>query len=395
MQAHELFPNIIDASGFVELEGSGGHRKLRLCFLASGSVHTVRWMKDFAERDYDVHLVTFDKMDQVESARIHRLKYRSKLAYPFRILDVKRVVNEMNPDVLHALYISHYGVYAALSGFHPLIISVLGSDILIAPERSRIFRFGVQLALMKADLVHVGDEGGRKTLIELGCDPKKILTQEWGVDLDRFSPNARSQTLRDRLGIRNCYSVLSASSWKVDYNVDVLIKAIPLVLNRVPDVKFILLGGGGLEDHLKALADKLGVHENILFIGKVPYEEMPMYLASVDVFVDTISDYAHAFGRIIKRKGGMGIGQTTKEAMACGTPQVLPSHSSVNYDLFKGLTYKQLDYFDLAEKIVQLLQDQKARRRIGEESRRAVVEHCDQKTIAEGWHNIYHKLSRK
>lgn len=339
--------------------------------------------------------MTFDEMNPVAGAEIHRLKYRSKLAYPFRIFDVRRIVNEINPDVLHALYVSHYGVYSALSGFHPLIVSVLGSDILIAPERSRIFRFSVQLALMKADLVHIGDERGRRTLIELGCDPRKIFTQEWGVDVDRFSSNARSQVLRDRLGISNCYSVLSASSWKVDYNVDVLIKAIPLVLKRVPAVKFILLGGGALEAQLKELAEKLGVHENILFIGKVPYEEMPMYLASVDVFVDTISDYAHAFGRVIKRKGGMGIGQTTKEAMASSTPQILPDHSSINYDLFKGLTYRQLDYSDLAEKIVQLLQDQEDMRRIGKESRRAVVELCNEKAIAESWNSIYRKLSRK
>jgi len=369
--------------------------KLKLCFLASGSVHTLRWMKDFVERGHDVHLVTFDKMNPVEGVVVHGLKYRFKLAYPTRILDVRRTVNRINPDVLHALYISHYGVYAALSGFHPLIITVLGSDILIAPERARIFRLSVQLALTKADLVHIGDEAGKKTLIELDCNPRKIFTQEWGVDVNKFSPRARSQSLRDKLGISDRYSVLSASSWKTDYNIDVLIRAIPLVLEKIPDIRFIFLGGGNLENYLKALAEKLGVSENVLFVGKVPYEEMPTYLASVDVFVDTISDYAHAFGRIIKRKGGMGIGQTAKEAMACGTPQILPNHSSVNYDLFKGLTYKQLDHVDMAEKMIRLLQDQELRKRIGEESRKAVVDVCDQRKIAENWNDIYQRLSRK
>jgi len=246
-----------------------------------------------------------------------------------RIIDVKRAVNAINPDVLHALYASHYGVYAALSGFHPLIISALGSDILISPERSKMFRFSLQFALRKADLVHVADEGGRKTLIELGCDPRKILTQEWGVDTVRFAPNAKSEPLRQRLEIQDCYSVLSASSWQIDYSVDVLIRAIPLVLKQLPNVKFILLGGGVLEGDLKALAKKLGVHENVMFVGRIPYEEMPMYLASVDVFVDTISDYAHAQGRTIKRRSGMGIGQTTKEAMACGTPVIASNNSSI------------------------------------------------------------------
>jgi glycosyltransferase involved in cell wall biosynthesis len=380
---------------FVELERSKGHRKLQLCFLASGSVHTERWIKDFVQRDCEVHWVTFDTMSHFEGAKTRRLRYRSKLAYPLRIIDVKRAVNEINPDVVHALYASHYGVYAALSGFHPLIISALGSDILISPERSKMFRFSLQFALKKADLVHVSDEGGRKTLIELGCDPRKILTQEWGVETTRFSPNARSESLRQRLEIQDCYSVLSASSWQIDYNVDVLIKAMPLVLKQLPDVKFILLGGGVLEGNLKALAKNLRVYENTVFVGRIPYEEMPMYLASVDVFVDTISDYARALGRTIKRRSGMGLGQTTKEAMACGTPQILPDHSSINYKLFKGLTYRQLDHVDLAEKLVHLLRNEELRDRIGQESIRAVVELCDQDSIADRWYRIYHRLSRK
>lgn len=368
---------------------------MKLCFLASGSVHTIGWMRDFVERGHSVHLVTFDKLDQVKGVKIHRLKYRSKLAYPFRILDTRKLVREIKPDILHALYISHYGVYAALSGFHPLIITVLGSDILIAPERSRIFKTSIQLALKRADLVHVGDDAGRKTLIDLGCDSHKIFVQEWGVDLAQFSPAARSQSLRDKLGLSDHYTILSASSWKVDYNVDVLVRATPLVLEKLPDVKFILLGGGSLEAYLKTLAIRLGVSENILFIGKVPYEEMPMYLASADVFVDTIADYAHVSGRVIKRKGGMGIGQTAKEAMACGTPQILPDHSSINYDLFKGITYKQLDHVDLAERIVQLLQDKALRMKIGEESRRSVSEKCDKKKIVEKWNRIYQTLAEK
>lgn len=369
--------------------------KLKLCFLANGNIHTLRWIEDFVERGENVHLVTFDKIGPIANVKVHGLKYYSKLAYPFRILDVRKAINEIRPDVLHALYVSHYGVYAALSSFHPLITTVLGSDILIAPERARIFRLSVQLALRKADLVHIGDKTARKTLIDLGCDPKKIFIQELGVDVNKFSPKARSRTLQEKLEISNCYSVLCASSWKADYSVDVLIKAIPLVLKRLPNVKFILLGGGDLENYLKALAKDLEVYENVLFIGKVPFEEMPVYLASVDIFVDTISDYAHVFGRVIRRKSGMGIGQATKEAMACGTPSILPDHSSVNYELFKGLTYRQLDHVDLAEKIIQLLQDQELRRRLSEESRKAVLEICDQKKIAETWSIIYQKLSEK
>lgn len=370
-------------------------RKLKLCFLASESVHTSNWISDFVERGHDVHLITFGKIGFLRGVKVHNLKYHSKPAYPLRIIDVRNAVRSVKPDILHAFYVSHYGVYG-LSGFHPFIMTVLGGDVLIAPERANpLFRLSVQLALMRADLVHVSDNAGQKTLAELGCNPKKIIVQEWGVDVDRFSSKAKSEALREKLAINGCYSVLSASSWRVEYSVDVLIRAAPLVLKEIPNVKFILLGGGPLETYLKTLAKKLGVYESIHFAGKIPYEEMPEYLASVDVFIDTVSDYAYASGRLIKKKAGMGIGQTAKEAMACGTPQILPDHSSINYDLFKGLTYKQLNHADLAEKIIQLLQDKALRIKIAEESRASILEKCDKRKIAGEWNRIYQALKQK
>jgi len=368
---------------------------LILCFLASRGIHTIRWIKAFADMGHEVHLITFDRPYPIDDIIIHGLEYRFKFAYLLRTFDIRRMIEKINPDILHAMYISHYGIYAAFSGFHPVIMSVLGSDILISPERSFIYRTSLQIALNKADIVHIADEVGKKTLIELGCNPEIIFVQEWGVDVEKFSPEAKNQSFKKELGINSCYSVLCASSWKINYNVDVLVRAIPLVTKTIPNVRFIFLGGGELENYLKSLANKLDVSKNTIFIGKVPYDKMPMFLASVDVFVDTVSDYAYFFGRIIKRKGGMGIGQTTREAMACGTPQILPDHSSINHSIFRGLTYRQLDHTDLAEKIVYLLQNQELKKKISEESRQVIVEVCNQKRVAKRWHNIYKKMMQR
>ena len=367
---------------------------IRLAFLADGeSVHTKRWLRYFVGKGYDVHLIT-STAKPMKGVKIHELRFslarnayfRALVTFPLRVLKIRKKVKEINPDVLHAQYITNYGLCAALSGFHPLILSTWGSDIATDPESSRILRFFVEFALKKADLVHTSDEVGRKRLIELGCAPRKVFVQNWGVDANRFSPKARSQSLRRSLGIDDVYSVVCARYWKPQYRVDVFIKAVPLVLRKISDVKFILLGGGPLGPQLKELARRLGVYEDIVFVGKVPEEEMSKYLASVDVYVDTASD-------TLVGRGGGGMGQTTRQVMACGTPHVLSDNINVkSADWVQGLLYKQLDHRDLAEKIVQLLKDEKLRRKIGEESRKVALEICDLEKTMKQWETIYHKL---
>jgi glycosyltransferase involved in cell wall biosynthesis len=367
---------------------------VRLAFLADGkSVHIKRWLDQFLDRGYEVHLITFTGKP-VGEAQIHKLPYFGKLAYPLRIWSVRNAIKRINPDILHAHYISTYGVYAAFSGFHPLVLSTWGDDIDTDPERSRIIRSFVKFALRRADLVHTGDEIGKERLIELGCASRKILAQNWGVDTNLFSPTARSEPLRKSLGIDHSYSVVCARWWSLEYHVDVLIKAIPLVLRKIPNVKFILLGGGVLENRLKDSARKLGVYENTLFVGKVPPEEMPMYLASFDVYVDTVTDYTtRGSGDGPARRGGGGMGQTTTQTMACGIPQVLSNHLSVRLaKWFNGLMYEQSNPYDLAEKIVQLLADAKLRRRIGEESRRTILQTSDLEKTMKEWQTIYDRL---
>lgn len=368
---------------------------MKISFLADGrSVHTKKWLRYLADRGYEVHMINIGGMKPMEGVEIHKLRFLRKFAYPLTVWKIRKVVKEIDPDILHAHVISQCGVYGALIGFHPLVLSAWGSDISADPEKSRIIRFLVKFALKRADLVHTGDVAGKNRLMELGCDGEKIFVQPEGVDTNRFSPKARSQSLRRSLKIDNMYSVIITRWWILKYRVDVLIKAIPLVLKKIRDVKFILLGGGPLEDTLKELARKLGIYENVVFVGKIPYEDMPKYLASADVYVDTYSDYrVDALDDYLVAGGGGGMGSTTGEAMACGTAQICSDNISVKLGRwFQGLMYKQLDHRNLAEKIVQLLRDEKLRRKIGEKSRKVALEICDLEKTMKQWETVYHKL---
>jgi glycosyltransferase involved in cell wall biosynthesis len=338
-----------------------------LAFLANGeSIHTKRWLTYFVSKGYDVHLITFTP-EPIKGVKIHRLRYFRKFAYPLRIWNIRRAIKKVNPDILHAHYLSHYGVYGALAGFHPYIVSVWGSDIM---DCHHIKRLLVKFVLRKADVVD-GFEL-RKQLIDLGCNPNKIIPHPWGVDTDVFSPKVRTDDSRI------IYSVISARFWEPKYSVETFIRAIPLVLRSVKNVKFIMLGGGTLENKLKKLARKLGVYENIVWVGRIPEEDMPKYLADADICVGTFPRHA-------------GIGQTTKQAMSCGTSCIITEIVG-DVNTTPTLLYKQRDHQDLAEKILLLLGDEKTRKLMGDKSRNFVLKFFNMKKNMKVWENVYHKL---
>ena len=360
--------------------------------MASGvSVHTERWLGYFTDRGYDVHLLTFTE-SAIKDVTIHHIS-PSKIKLPLRLLKPKLLITKIKPDVLHSFYATHHGAIGLLSGFHPFILTVMGGDVTTATETSRIKKLMVKAVLRKADLVHVSDVMLKERVEELGCNSGKILLQEWAVNTNEFSPEAKDEYLKTQLGISDSYSVINAYPWESRYGVDVLIRALPYVLKEIPNVKLILLGGGTLEKELMELARNLGLVENVLFVGRVPREAMPKYLASVDVIVDTLADYAYDKDRTFKRPKGIGIGQTNREAMSCGTPQILSDNASFkSYKGFKGLMYKQLDHKDLADKVALLLKDKTLREKIGKESRQYALEYLNEDTIMKNWETIYHRL---
>jgi len=351
---------------------------IRLAFLADGeSVHTKRWLTCFVGKGYDVHLIT-STAKPIKGVKIHELRFslarnayfRAHASFPLRVWKIRKIVKEINPDILHAHYAINYGLCGALINFHPFIVSVWGSDIM---DCRHIKKLLVKFVLKKVDIVD--GFGLRKQLIDLGCNQNKIIPRSWGVDTDVFSPKVRTDDSRIM------YSVVCARFWEQQYSVETFVRAIPLVLRSVKHVKFIMLGGGTLENKLKKLARKLGVYENIVWVGRIPEEDMPKYLADADICVDTFPRH-------------VGIGQTTKQAMSCGIPCIITKSvdDTNTTKSFQCLLFKQRDYQDLAEKILLLLDDEKIRKLMGSESRKLVLKFFDMNKNMKVWENVYHNL---
>ncbi len=347
---------------------------MRICYIASPSIHTNRWVRYFADSGHEVHLITSSKLFGVgiDNVKLHLLQ---RFGPHIRIvnylinsvpmlLQFKRLIKSINPDIIHAHFIMETTLLGAASGFHPFVVTPWGSDVLIAPRRSMMSRWIVKYVLKRADLITYGGEHMGKILVKLGADPKKISLVYFGVDIQKFKPGQKDESLRGELGILDSPTIISLRCLKPIYDVESLINAVPLVLKEVPTAKFLILGGGSQETRLKELSKSLGVSDSVKFVGWVPEDELRRYLDLADIYVSTsLSD--------------AGLAVSTAEAMAYGLPVIITDFGDNRkwvQDGVNGFIIPLRAPEALASKIIRLLKDEEARRRFGSMNREIIME---------------------
>ena len=295
---------------------------MRICYIAPAeSIHTQQFVNYFAERGHEVHLISSRFMNGYDSrVEMHPLvrlipKVWKVSKYPSGIIclfQVRQLINRIKPDIVDAHYISFYAYAGVISGFHPLILTAWGSDILIAPKQNPVRRFFVKQALRRADYMVCRAPFFKEEMEKLGADPDKIAVILIGIDTERFKPAQKKEGLRRRLGMADSSPVvISTRSLAPIYDVETLIKAAPLVLKEIPQARFVIAGRGEQRNYLESLANRLGVSDSVRFIGWIPYNQIPQYLASSDVYISTSLSDSEA--------------KSLQEAMACGLAPVVTS----------------------------------------------------------------------
>lgn len=359
---------------------------MRLCFLASGdSIHSRIWIEYLVDKGYEIHWISLTPNDFGD---IRNVKFYSVNQFSVKLLDIisnaisiRKLVKQINPNILHGHYAGVNGILGALSGFHPYILTAWGSDVLIA-ARSRVKRPLIRFALKKADLVTCNGEGLRKEIERLGINPQKIKLIYWGINVQRFKPGNVNRELRNRLGIFDSPIVISLRNLDPIYDVESLINSVPLVLKKIPETKFLIAGKGSQETKLKRLVESLGVAANVRFVGWISHDDLLEYLVSSDIYVSTsLSDG--------------GLSQCTGQAMACELP-IITTDLHVNRDWIRdginGVIVPLKNPQALAEKIIMLIKAKDDRLRIGANGRKTIEDSLNFHREMEKVENLYKEM---
>ena len=162
-----------------------------------------------------------------------------------------------------------------------------------------------------------------------------------GADVDAFRPDVDVAEVRTRHGLGDRPVVVCVSRLVARKGQDVLIRAMPEIVRRVPDAALLIVGDGPYRDTLERLAFEAPLR-SVVLAGQVSEEELPLYYAAGDVFAMPCRT----------RRGGLeveGWGNVFIEAAAAGRPVVVGDSGGARESLVDGVTGHLVDGEDVAQ----------------------------------------------
>jgi glycosyltransferase involved in cell wall biosynthesis len=293
---------------------------MRLAFISDpNSVHTRRWLAWFAAAGHDVRLI--DPFGATVAPGLPDGTRVERLPVPVRRVPViglwprrrqlQRLLAQLDTQVLHGQFIRRYGWQAALSGFHPLVLSPWGSDLLKVRRSQVRTRWWNRFALRRADLVTVSSEGMRAASIRAGARPGRIELIHHGVDTDRFSPGPASAAIAARIAADGQPVIVSPRTIQPLYRQDVVVDAVARLSVGVQRPVIVLSARGADPaevTRVQRLAEAAGIGGQLRVLDDVPHEGLPDLLRLADVVVSVPDSDSFPV--------------TLLEAMACGRPIV-------------------------------------------------------------------------
>jgi phosphatidylinositol alpha-1,6-mannosyltransferase len=182
-----------------------------------------------------------------------------------------------------------------------------------------------------------------------------------GVDVETFRPGIDGSAVRERYRLAGRPVIVCVSRLVARKGQDVLIEALPAIRAAVPDATLLLVGKGPYERRLRALAERRGVRESVVFTGGVPFAQLPEHYAAGDVF---------AMPCRTRRKGFdvEGLGIVYLEASALGLPVLAGDSGGAPEAVREGETGFVVSGRDVAavtDRVVRMLRDDTLRRDLG------------------------------
>jgi glycosyltransferase involved in cell wall biosynthesis len=155
--------------------------------------------------------------------------------------------------------------------------------------------------------------------------------------------------MKASLGLADCRVIGFLGSFYAYEGLDLLLAALPKILAQAPDVRVLLVGGGPQEANLKAQAQRLGLADKVVFVGRVPHAEVSRYYDLVDLL---------AYPRHAMRLTELVTPLKPLEAMAQGHLLIasdVGGHKELIEDGATGFLFRAEDGEDLARKAMQAL----------------------------------------
>lgn len=245
----------------------------------------------------------------------------------------------------------------------------------------------------KADIIITVSDAMKGHLISLGYEPSKIRAIPNGVNHEKYDPNREEfsedtvREFREKIGVEDDPMILFIGRLTWVKGIVPLMRAMPEILNEVPDAKLIIVGVGDQEDSIDDIIESNNLQDNVITRYEfVEEEERLMYYASSDLAVfpskyepfGIVCTEAMSMGKPVV-VGAKGVSGFKEQVVASG-----PNRCGAHVDPESPT--------DIAKFVVEILQDDELRKKMGENARERVLNNYTLDIVSDQTLDIYRKL---
>jgi len=321
------------------------NRQLRIAIVANAnSIHTIRWVSWLEKKG---HLVKTYSLQENPSAiyfgpepplnRKLLLNLGSGVRKTTKLL--QNAIDEFKPNLIHGFFLTNHGFYASRIKNYPIVVTALGSDVLLAPSESKILNWITKKTVKNANVIISVAKHMTDVILSWGVSKSKIVTSPLGIDSNIFKPLEKEKTILFSRGFKEVYDPLT------------LMKSIPEVLHKIPNVNFVLCGTGEFIEECKEYVNKNKLIDSVEFLGHVPNNQLTGLVGKASVLVSpSLSD---------------GAPVSVLEGLACGCVIVatdIPANRAWVYPNENGLLFKPRNSINLSEALITALTNKKLKK---------------------------------
>lgn len=208
-----------------------------------------------------------------------------------------------------------------------------------------------------------------------------------GVDVLSFVPEQPRPEWLSRWNANHAPLIAYVGSFQPYEGLDVLLRALPTVRTRVPEIRLIVAGDGPERASLETLAQQLGVSENVFFSGRVPHSQVREIYSVADLLI---------YPRIDTLTTRLTTPLKPLEAMSAGKAVLasnLPALRELVSDGDTGCLFESGNSEALASCVIQLLADPIRRAALGKAAQLAVQRKTWRSSV-EGYIPVYREILR-
>jgi glycosyltransferase involved in cell wall biosynthesis len=382
---------------------------MRLLFVADGrSPIAQNWIRHFVERGDEVHLVStfacsldfplsglttlpvaFSGARKVTSApaaassrtlglRTVIRQWLGPLTIPRAARTLRLIIERVQPDLIHALRIPYEGMLAA-EGYTgaPLIVSVWGNDFTLHAPSTPLMRHYTEWTLKVADALHADCQRDIRLAKQMGFaldKPTLVTPGNGGIRTDIFYPPQMPV---------DAPVIINPRGFRAYVRNDAFFKAIPLVLAKRQDARFICLSMAGQPQAIQWI-NELNIAHAVELLPSMPHAQVADMFRTAQVVVSpSIHD---------------GTPNSLLEGMACGCFPVVGDLESIREWITpneNGLLVDSTDPRSIADGILSALENKDLRTKAAGRNAEIISARAEYQTNMKRVENLYETVARQ